>query len=111
MEKSPITGYTRLRAADRLEAVATKCTSVKRKESSGSGSHAKRGSIMRKIRLAGAEKGLSEEKDEAESLVREKHRQELKSNGIKLKVMHTGQRKILVKQTEIEAPELHTFTK
>ena len=47
--KGLVTSYKRLRAAYRLEAMATKCTSVERKDGTGSGYHAKMGSVKRKI--------------------------------------------------------------
>ena len=49
VEKGLVTGYKRLRSAERLLALATECTSVKRKKGTGSGSHEKRGSVTRKI--------------------------------------------------------------
>ena len=86
--------------------MATECTSVKRKEGKGSGRLEKRGLVTRQIRLVGAEKYLVKEEDEADSLNRDNSRQGLKSNGAIVKVVRTGQRTVLVKRTEMEAPDV-----
>ena len=59
--------------------------------------------------MAVAEKLRSEKEDYATSLVIENQRHELKSNGVKLMVVRTGQRTVLVKHAEREAQGVGDF--
>ena len=109
VERGPISGYKRKRAAERLEAVDADCAAAKRIDGTSSGSCEKRGSYTLKILGAGAEKCSSEEGCVSESLVKKIHESELKAGGVKLKVVRDGRRFVRVPDTETEMPKAGDF--